>query len=120
MLMLRQFSTRRIGQSNRLADLSVVLADSSRFITPEIGDIRFTQTKDAFYILSLSPLTSNFLVSLPLPILKGDTVSMIGAGNGSVLEWDFLSSGSGINVTVPEHLITVGKYCWVLKISYIA
>lgn len=93
-------------------------ADVHRFISAGLGNIRFTQTTTAFYILSLAPLTSNFIVDYPVPILEGDELSFIGDGNGTLLDWEYLSGGSGINVTVPDEWLGVGQYCWVLKISY--
>lgn len=90
------------------------------FITPELGDnIRFTQTDDAFYILSFAKPAEKFVVHTTLPILNGDIVSMIGAGNGTVLSWMFEGESGGIVVDVPESLADAGEYCWVFKIDYV-
>jgi hypothetical protein len=65
-----------------------ILAEISQsFITPEAGDLRFTQTDHAFYILSLSELAETFFIAAPLPILEGDVITMIGAGNDTELAW---------------------------------
>lgn len=56
------------------------------------------------------------MVDIPLPIMAGDSISMIGAGNGTKLDWS--ASGDGIEITVPAALANAGKYCWVFKIDY--
>ena len=55
---------------------------------------------------------------MPLPILTGDKITMIGAGNGTELEWS--AENEGISITVPAPLADTGKYCWVFKIAYAA
>lgn len=85
-------------------------------MTAETGDLRFTQTEEAFYILSLTEPTENFVVNASLPILPGDSISMIGAGNGTSLAWT--QSEDGVAITVPPALISAGQHCWVFKISY--
>lgn len=88
----------------------------NRFITPEVHNIRFTQNDDAFYILSLAKPTHTLVVDVPLPILAGDTISMLGVGNGTEVEWTQLDSG--VAITVPSALADAGKYCWAFKITY--
>lgn len=94
------------------------LTKSLSFVTAETGDLRFTQTEEAFYILSLTEPSETFVVNASLPILPGDTISMIGAGNGTSLAWT--PSDEGIAVTVPSALISAGQHCWVFKIAYAA
>lgn len=88
----------------------------SSFIAAQTDDIRFTQTDDAFYILSLAKPTKSLVVDVPLPILAGDSISMIGAGNSTELDWS--AGGEGIEITIPAALADAGKYCWVFKIAY--
>lgn len=98
------------------------------FVTPEVvdvttgTDIRFTQTEDAFYITLLAaPESESVLVDAPVPILKGDKITAIGAGNGTELEWSFVagkSSAMGIEITLPTAIVDAGEYAWVLKIEY--
>lgn len=89
---------------------------SSSFPIAEIGDLRFTQTEEAFYILSLTEPSETFVVNASLPILPGDSISMIGAGNRTSLSWT--SSEEGVTITVPSALISAGQHCWVFKIAY--
>ncbi|TVY68953.1 Plasma alpha-L-fucosidase [Lachnellula suecica] len=86
------------------------------FVTPESDDVRFTQTEDAFYILSLSKPAETLIVDVALPIMAGDSISMIGAGNGTEVDW--MVAGQGVSITVPSALADAGKYCWVFKITY--
>jgi len=41
---------------------------------------------------------------------------MIGAGNGTKVEW--APFGDGVSISVPSALANAGKYCWVFKITY--
>ena len=116
--MQRQFSTPRIGKLPRPStDITLKKADHSRsFVTPEVGEIRFTQTDDAFYILFFTKPSETFIVDASLPILAGDKITIIGAGNGTEVAWSALDEG--IVLTVPSVLADAGQYCWVLKIGY--
>lgn len=102
------------------------------FVMSEIADnrARFTQTDDAFYILFLDePKSSDIYIDAPLPLLKGDIISVVG-GNSSHshhITWeegvrknqtDESFSGSGFTFHIPESAWAGEKYCWVLKISY--
>lgn len=78
--------------------------------------MRFTQTRDAFYILSLTRPAEKLLVKVPLPILAGDSVKMLGPGSGTKVEWEPLDTG--ISIAVPDALAEEGRYCWVFKIEY--
>ncbi|CAG8949483.1 hypothetical protein HYFRA_00007713 [Hymenoscyphus fraxineus] len=80
------------------------------------GNLRFTQTTEAIYVISLVKPAETLLVDVPLPIMDGDVVTMIGAGNGTEVEWK--SAGRGIEITVPMALIDAGSYAWVFKITY--
>jgi alpha-L-fucosidase len=80
--------------------------------------MRFTQTDDAFYILSFSKPTEVFTIDAPLPVLEGDVITMIGAGNNTEVAWRL--DREGISIIVPQALADEGKYCWVFKIEYSA
>ena len=55
---------------------------------------------------------------MPLPIIAGDKITMIGGGNGHKLEWR--PSNDGIEITVPAALATTRRYYWVFKIVYLS
>lgn len=86
------------------------------FILAEVNDVRFTQTEDAFYILSLTEPCETFLVNAKLPIMEGDIITMIGAGNDMKLDWTF--EDDSLTIAVPPGLAAAGKYTWVFKIEY--
>ncbi|CZR55944.1 uncharacterized protein PAC_05832 [Phialocephala subalpina] len=92
------------------------LLEAGLFISAEVDDVRFTQTEDAFYILSLSEPGEIFVVNANLPIIEGDSISMIGAGNGTKLGWTF--ENESLSISVPSALAAAGYYCWVFKIEY--
>ncbi|CZS97905.1 uncharacterized protein RAG0_06780 [Rhynchosporium agropyri] len=98
------------------ANAEAIFNTTYYFVTAETGDLRFTQTEEAFYILSLTKPLETFVVNASLPIRPGDSISMLGAGNGTSLAWT--SSGEGIAVTVPSALISAGQHCWAFKITY--
>lgn len=103
------------------------------FVMSEIADqnVRFTQKNDAFYILFLEePTTSSIYIDAPLPLLKGDVVSVVGQDHAnSHIRWEEgqgkdMTAGSvpdsGFTFHVPKSSWKGEKYCWVLKIAYAA
>lgn len=94
------------------------------FIQTEITSpksIRFTQTNDAFYILFLDKPETNgtVVVVAPVPILQGDSITALGVGDGTPLEWSKMTDG-GLKISVPATLLDEEEYCWVFKITYLA
>ncbi|OKL56297.1 hypothetical protein UA08_08549 [Talaromyces atroroseus] len=92
------------------------------FVMTEIADqgVRFTQTNDAFYILFLEKPapSSDIHINAPLPLLRGDVVTVVADENQppSFISWE--SSDSGFTFHVPESAWENETYCWVLKIAY--
>lgn len=89
-------------------------------------DLRFTQTDGAFYILVL-PLGEGevalrqggrLTVEAPVPILKGDRVSIVDGEDDLELEWDF--NGEALSVDVDLSAIEDLQTCWVMKVEYCA
>lgn len=66
------------------------------FITPEEGpNIRFTQTLDAFYILTLAQPNSSLVLESPVPWVQGDRVTVVGGNmSGAVVPSRKLGNGS--------------------------
>ncbi|KAI1302902.1 alpha-L-fucosidase [Xylaria venustula] len=91
--------------------------------TEVIGDglnVRFTQTDDAFYLLFLDrPVVENGIVRVPapLPILKGDEVSLLNVQGGEGLAWN-VEDQKVLNIEVEEALLDKDEFCWVFKIKY--
>ncbi|KAI5245920.1 glycoside hydrolase [Aureobasidium subglaciale] len=89
------------------------------FITPEEGDtVRFTQTPDAFYILTLYPPNSTLVLDSPVPYVTGDQVTVVGGNmSGSVVPSKLLSNGS-LELTISDAVIAGDEYSWVFKIMF--
>jgi len=84
----------------------------------EDSDVRFTQTAEALYILSLrKPAGGRLVVEAPLPIMLGDDVSFMSAGDLVDVEWSF--DGTSLSLVVDEDIVEQEAYCWVFKISYL-
>ncbi|KAF2713797.1 glycoside hydrolase family 29 protein [Pleomassaria siparia CBS 279.74] len=85
----------------------------------ETTNVRFTQADDAFYILSLEkPVDGKLVVQAPIPILKGDLVSLVGNENDEYLEWEM--DNEVLTIQIDESFIAQEEYCWVFKIQYVA
>ncbi|KAI5193504.1 glycoside hydrolase [Aureobasidium subglaciale] len=89
------------------------------FITPEEGDtVRFTQTPNAFYILTLYPPNSTLVLDSPVPYVTGDQVTVVGGNmSGSVVPSKLLSNGS-LELTISDAVIAGDEYSWVFKIMF--
>lgn len=81
------------------------------------SNVRFTQTNEAFYILSLErPVDGRLVVEAPIPILKGDEVSLVGNKAGDKLKWEIQEEV--LTIQVDESVVGEVEHCWVFKILY--
>jgi alpha-L-fucosidase len=89
------------------------------FITPEEGDtIRFTQTTNAFYILTLYAPNSTLIINSPVPYFSGDQITVVGGNaSGTVVPSALLSNGS-LQLSVSEAVRNGDQYSWVFKIPF--
>jgi alpha-L-fucosidase len=89
------------------------------FITPEEGDtVRFTQTPDAFYILTLYAPNATLVLDSPVPYVAGDQVTIVGGNmSGSVVPSRLLSNGS-LELTISDAVVAADEYSWVFKIAF--
>ena len=87
------------------------------FITPEEGSLRFTRNDHSFYILSLvRPSLGKLVLSSPVPVQVGDTVSVINQHGEEEVEWGHDDDGFWINIT--DRITEADCYCWGFKIAY--
>ncbi|RYP65930.1 hypothetical protein DL771_008060 [Monosporascus sp. 5C6A] len=87
-------------------------------VAPEEGELRFTQTNDAFYILTLQkPDAGHLDIQAKVPALEGDRVTALTMGGEIGLRWG-RREGGGIWIDVTEDVITADKICWVFKVEY--
>jgi alpha-L-fucosidase len=81
----------------------------------QLGDLRFSVKQGkAFYISSLAEPGSTLVVQAPVPIRKGDRVTML--GHDRPLDWAF--DGGKLTVRVPAAARAKGMYAWVFKIDW--
>ncbi|WP_033263249.1 alpha-L-fucosidase [Amycolatopsis vancoresmycina] len=81
----------------------------------QLGDLRFTvKQNEAFYVHSLTAPGSRVVVDAPVPIRRGDRVTLLGyRGN---LHWT-VENGSLV-IDVPAAARQAGRYTWVFKIAW--
>ena len=94
------------------------------FISPEENsgtkEIRFTQTMDAFYIISLMQPNGSIVLDSPVPWVQGDTVTVVGGNSsGAVVPSQLLSNGS-LLLNISSQVSEADEFAWVFKISYTA
>jgi alpha-L-fucosidase len=89
------------------------------FITPEEGDtVRFTQTPDAFYILTLAAPNATLLLTSPVPYVSGDRVTIVGGSMSGVIVPSRLLANGSLELTVSDAVRAADEYSWVFKISF--
>ncbi|HEY4018046.1 MAG TPA: alpha-L-fucosidase, partial [Pseudonocardiaceae bacterium] len=85
----------------------------------QLGELRFTvRPNSAFYIHSLGQPTDRLVVAAPVPIRRGDRVTLLGYP-GRELDWSLDNHGALV-VEVPKAAQRSGQYVWVFKIDYAA
>ncbi|KAJ6438165.1 alpha-L-fucosidase [Purpureocillium lavendulum] len=88
------------------------------YVTPEEGDLRFTQTNDAFYILSLKePEKGAMSIESKIPIVAGDKVVAVGMDKERPVEWRISDAGH-LELEVTDEMIAADKFCWVFQVRY--
>ncbi|CAI6085046.1 unnamed protein product [Clonostachys chloroleuca] len=88
------------------------------YIAPEEGNLRFTQSNDAFYIMSLEePLVGRLEVSAKVPIVEGDSVLSVTLDGEIEIEWGITDDGK-LWLDVTDEVLDADRYCWVFKILY--
>ena len=92
------------------------------FITPEENkgatQIRFTQTLNAFYIISLVQPNGSIILDSPIPWVQGDAVTVLGGNaSGVVVPSQRLSNGS-ILLNISTQVQEADQYAWAFKISF--
>jgi alpha-L-fucosidase len=93
------------------------------FITPEENngtkEIRFTQTMDAFYVISLTQPNGSIVLDSPVPWVEGDAVTVVGGNSsGTVVPSQLLSNGS-LMLNIFNQVQQADEFAWVFKIPYV-
>lgn len=81
--------------------------------------MRFTQTRDAFYIITLYAPNDTLVLNSPVPYVEGldQVVTVGGILSGSVVPSELLANGS-LRLNVSQEFISSDEYAWVFKIPY--
>ncbi|CAH0052174.1 unnamed protein product [Clonostachys solani] len=88
------------------------------YIAPEEGNLRFTQSNDAFYIMSIEePPVGRLEVSANVPIVEGDSVLGVTLDGEFEIEWGISDNGK-LWLGVTDEVLDADRYCWVFKIVY--
>ncbi|GJN75693.1 hypothetical protein PLICBS_009799 [Purpureocillium lilacinum] len=88
------------------------------YVTPEEVDLRFTQTNDAFYILSLKePAQGSMSIQSKVPIVAGDKITALGMDKERDVEWSISDAGQ-LTIEVTKEMVAADKFCWVFQIKY--
>lgn len=90
-------------------------------MTPEEGPaVRFTQSQDAFYILTLYAPNETLVLDAPVPYVPGglDQVVVVGGNaSGAVVPSEVLGNGS-LRLNISQAIRDADEYAWVFKIGY--
>lgn len=118
----------RLRQAGRWigAHEEAVFGTTYWFVQTQISgdvEVRFTQTDDAFYVIFLDqPVVAAdgyVWVNATVPVLEGDTVSLLGvnATGADDLAWDKSEEGY-LAISVDAATLALEEYGWVFKIAY--
>ena len=92
------------------------------FVMPGFGDtVRFTQTRDAFYIHLLEKPIGRLQIEVPVPWRDGDMVTVLGGNkSGTVVPSRGLGKNgdTGVELDVSEDVAAGDRWVWVFKIDY--
>jgi alpha-L-fucosidase len=79
-------------------------------------DVRFTTSKDAFYILAIARPTGGLKLTAPVPVTQGDKIVLLG-GSGVPLNWSSQNGVFTVEVSDAE-LNKVSLPAWAFKVVY--
>ncbi|KAG9119987.1 hypothetical protein FRC07_004706, partial [Ceratobasidium sp. 392] len=87
------------------------------FLGAELGPLRFTTTPTSFCIISLEQPKDNILIAdRPVPVMPGDTITMLGAESIGPLAWSYRNAK--LAVVVPDEALGAVKHAWAFRINY--
>jgi len=88
------------------------------FVGPEEGSVRFTQTREAFYMICLEELGERLALGSPVPWVEGDQVTVVGGNmSGSVVPSMKDANGSLV-LEIGEDVRGADEFAWVFKIDF--
>jgi alpha-L-fucosidase len=79
-------------------------------------DLRFTVAANrAFYAIDLHPPGQQEVISSPVPLRPGDTITLLGY-DGGPLTWS--RRDGNLVIEVPPDAVASGQYAWTFKIDW--
>ncbi|KAK7755056.1 hypothetical protein SLS62_002871 [Diatrype stigma] len=89
------------------------------YVTPEEGQaVRFTQTTEAFYIITLYAPNDTLVLQSPVPYVPGDQVTVVGGNaSGTAVPSQLLDDGS-LQLTISDEVKEADRYAWAFKIPF--
>ncbi|KAF2189055.1 glycoside hydrolase family 29 protein [Zopfia rhizophila CBS 207.26] len=89
------------------------------FVTPQEGEnVRFTTTRDAFYVLVLEKASGTLALESPVPWIQGDEVRVVGGNMDGVIVPSSLDEEGRVVLEVSEDVVAADEFVWVFKIEY--
>ncbi|EIW76474.1 glycoside hydrolase family 29 protein [Coniophora puteana RWD-64-598 SS2] len=87
------------------------------------GTIRFLTTPKAFCIVSFErPRNGQLVVQDRVPIIDGDTISLLGPGTSNTertdLHWSVQNGTGWLAIDVPEENVDRVEYAWAFRVNY--
>lgn len=88
------------------------------YVASEQGELRFTRTEDAFYVLALSKPNSTITIDSNVPWIDGDEVTVVGgSAAGTVVPSGKYDNGT-VWLQISDDVAAGDKYVWAFKITY--
>lgn len=89
------------------------------YISPQEGEVRFTQTPEAFYMTALSKPNGTLTLSEPVPYVNGDVVTIVGGEMDGKAVPSRLLDGGELELRISDMVRDADHYAWVFKIDYL-
>ncbi|OAQ58775.1 glycoside hydrolase [Purpureocillium lilacinum] len=81
------------------------------------GNVRYTETDQAFYIHYLTKPSGSITITDPIPWMQGDKITVVGGSkNGATVS--ARAAGNNIVLDVPQEISDADQYAWTFKITY--
>jgi alpha-L-fucosidase len=93
------------------------------FITPEENtagkEVRFTQTREAFYIFSLVKPAGSLVLNSPVPWVAGDKVTVVGGSMHGAVVPSYKAANGSLVLQLSEAVVSAEVYAWAFKIDFL-
>ncbi|KAH7071544.1 glycoside hydrolase superfamily [Paraphoma chrysanthemicola] len=88
-------------------------------VTPQEGEnVRFTTSKDAFYVLVLETPVEELVLRSPVPWAEGDQVKVVGGSKAGEVVPSSRDQDGGLVLRVSEDVASADEFVWVFAIYY--